>query len=735
MSDITAPERVPQLADIAAGLKGKFDQDVDYYINWLATVLVPGLDAFVGQLNNFATNGSSTTALTIESGNKTLAAEPEKGFLPGMTLRLAARSNPSVWMQGDLMTYSPVTGAFTIKINKTQGDGTFADWVISPAIAGESLGMGASVASSATPNIWRDDGNKRLITGTTTITGFAAAPYAGALQWLKFADAVTLTSSEDLILGIPSYTTQAGDWAIVLAETISRFRVIIIRRDGKALNTSVLAGDLPNNIIAKRHVSNAVATRVKGFIGQGHDWAYSQMMVVLDDDSALGWGRTLNQALATGVTENVTITPQKPIFNIPIPDGHRVIKWEKTSDSLFAVLSNGWVYAAGSNPYGTLGHGDTLNRAILCRIEYFVANDIQITDVIAASTRPTPSAGATFFKNANGQLWSCGYNNRGELGVGDLSNRSTPTPIPSISGVKKIVVCPNHGPVYILLTNGKVLGTGMNTRGQLGVGDVLNKSSFVEPASLAGLNIVDIEATNGFLNTNYLDYGGHVLVLTDEGDVYAAGTNADGQLGLGDLVNRNVYTKIAALSNIKSIGCAGGLLGYSWAINETGRLFTWGRGNYGQLGNSATTVAVSTPYNVNDYQVWNGSTLGVVSSDPGFIGKIAQVIGQSGNGLGFGGLVVLDTDGNCWVTGQDANVISGTNNANKTRFTTMPFSPKETPGEKIVRIFRCGTDQNETLFGITNQGNLYASGYNSNNAASAWHSTATYIPGFQKVIL
>jgi len=731
---ITAPLRIPQLSDIAAGNKAKFDQDVDYYINWQATVLVPGLEEFVGQLNNFATNGSSTSPMTIELGNKSLTADVEKGFLPGMTLRLAARSNPSVWMQGDLQTYSPTTGAFTIRINKIQGEGTFSDWVISPAIAGESLGMGAAVVSSAIPNIWRDDGNKREITGTTAITGFALAPYAGALQWLRFADAVTITASANLILGIPSYTTQAGDWAMVLAETTTQFRVIIVRKDGKALNTGLLAADLPDNVISRRHVANSVKAKIKGFAGYGHDWAYMQMLAVLDDNSALVWGRTLNQALATGSTADVVISPQKPMFNIPIPAGERVIKWEKTSDAVFAVISNGWVYSGGSNPYGNLGHGDTTNRAIMCRIEYFITNDIQITDVVANSSRSTTAVGATFFKNAAGQLWSCGYNYRGELGVGDTSNRSTPTPIPSITGVKKIIVCPNYGPTYLLLNNGKVLGTGVNTRGQLGVGDVINKTSFVEPASLAGLNVVEIAATNGFPDSNWTDLGGHILALTDDGDVFAAGNNGSGQLGLGDVTQRNTFVHISTLSNIVMIGAAGGIYGYSWAVNEDGHLFTWGRNHTGQVGNG-TTTAVTAPWLVNQYQRWTGAALETVSSTPPFFGKIAQVLGHCGNALGYGGITVLDTDGVYYLTGYDAYAMSGTNTTNKTRFTAAPVPTMDEPGEKVIELFRCGYDQYETLFACTNRGNLYSAGYNGYTVASAIYNAASSIPGLQKVML
>ncbi len=734
MTDIITPERFPQLGDIAAGNKAKFDKDVDYFINWMVTNLVPGMQDFVDQLNNFVVSGSSASNLTIGLGNKTLVAEQDKGFIPGMTLRLAATENPSVWMQGDLISYVPATGAFGIAINKTQGEGTYSSWQISLAVSTESSGMGQPVASAANPNIWLQDGNKRAITGTTGITGFAAAPYAGAHQWIRFADALTITAGESVILGVESYTTQAGDWAIVLAETTTRFRVMVIRRDGKAINTAVGAGDLSDNVVDRRHITNSVSPKVKDFAGLGVDWTYVQMVAVLEDDSALVWGRTAYLGIGVNNTADTVVAPQKPVFNIPFPANHHVVKWMKTGSAIYAVISNGWVYSAGDNSYGMLGHGDTVNRAQMCRIEYFVANNIQITDMYAASSRSTLAAGGAFFKNAAGQVWVCGYNYRGELGVGDGSNRSAPTPIPVVTGVKKVVLPTNSGPSYLLLDNGTVLGAGYNGRGQLGVGDLVNKTSFVSPASLSGLNIVDLVATHGWVDSNFTDSGGHVMALTVSGDVYTTGNNGSGQLGLGDTTNRNTFTKIPTLTNIVKIGAAGGLYGYCWAVSASGQLYTWGRNNVGQLGNGGTT-AVLEPWRVNQYQRWSGTALETVSSDPPFVGKIAQIEGEPGFGLGYGGIVVLDTDGGCYVTGYDNYTLSGTNTANKTRFTVTPLPLMDVPGEKITKIFRCGYDQYDTLFGLTNQGNLYSSGYNGYTVASAVYNASTSIPGFQKVML
>lgn len=97
--------------------------------------------------------------------------------------------------------------------------------------------LAPAVASAATPDIWSGAGNTVHITGTTAITGFAAAPQAGARRTIVFDGSLTLTAGANLILpGSANIQTAAGDCCVVLAETATRFRVVsYTRADGTAL--------------------------------------------------------------------------------------------------------------------------------------------------------------------------------------------------------------------------------------------------------------------------------------------------------------------------------------------------------------------------------------------------------------------------------------------------------------------------------------------------------------------
>jgi regulator of chromosome condensation len=82
--------------------------------------------------------------------------------------------------------------------------------------------------------------------------------------------------------------------------------------------------------------------------------------------------------------------------------------------------------------------------------------------------------------------------------------------------------------------------------------------------------------------------GYHLLVVTKEGDgdleVYSSGLNNYGQLGHGDIDNRNVLTKIQSLSG-KDITKVDGGMHFSCFIDKTSKeLYACGRGDYGTLG-------------------------------------------------------------------------------------------------------------------------------------------------------
>src|SRR5271163_1181410 len=72
-----------------------------------------------------------------------------------------------------------------------------------------------------------------------------------------------------------------------------------------------------------------------------------------------GWGNNTTGALANGLTGTTSVPIQEAVFDpnttLP-PSGSTIADWAFTNANLYVLFSNGWVYSAGDNTYGQLGH-------------------------------------------------------------------------------------------------------------------------------------------------------------------------------------------------------------------------------------------------------------------------------------------------------------------------------------------------------------------------------------------
>ena len=67
----------------------------------------------------------------------------------------------------------------------------------------------------------------------------------------------------------------------------------------------------------------------------------------------------------------------------------------------------------------------------------------------------------------------------------------------------------------------------------------------------------------------------HSLILTQDGRVYAAGNNQNGNLGLGHNYSSDKFLSVNGLSGLKFMQIAAGR--HSAALTEDNRLFVWGQ--------------------------------------------------------------------------------------------------------------------------------------------------------------
>lgn len=172
----------------------------------------------------------------------------------------------------------------------------------------------------------------------------------------------------------------------------------------------------------------------------------------------------------------------------------------------------------------------------------------------------------------------------------------------------KQVVSHSNAVSYIVTQSGNLYGTGMNTGGQLGLGDTINRSVFTKLTPS---------------NVDYVAAAHHIFAVLKNGEVWTTGSNLYGGCGVG--TNANILSFVrTGIDNPTIIACGGGES--SFAVMPNGKLLVCGLNNYGQLGLGDT----------NNRSTWVESPLqNVVSIDAGDVNTIA-----------------LTSDGNVYVCGR-----------------------------------------------------------------------------------
>ena len=171
------------------------------------------------------------------------------------------------------------------------------------------------------------------------------------------------------------------------------------------------------------------------------------------------------------------------------------------------------------------------------------------------------------------------------LSVFTLSTTASPaSSTPSISVGDKFIV--------VQTATGEIWGWGDNYYGVLGDAQTAERGTNIT-------NPVQIELPGTVKSTAISAGADHVLVIGSDGNVYAWGNNAYGQLGIDNGgLTVTAPTLVEALRNKNVISVSAGRY-FSLALTEGGQVYSFGANNRLQLGyalaNSATYSATPTP--------------------------------------------------------------------------------------------------------------------------------------------
>ncbi|HVJ49400.1 Ig-like domain-containing protein [Desulfitobacterium sp.] len=200
--------------------------------------------------------------------------------------------------------------------------------------------------------------------------------------------------------------------------------------------------------------------------------------------------------------------------------------------------------------------------------------------------------GFAFYLDSTGHVWAWGG---GVLGNETTNSSSVPVQVSNLSNIVAIAGGGNTG--YALDSFGHVWAWGYGSDGNLGNGTVGNSLVPVQVSNLT--NIVAITAS--YNNAYALDSSGHVWAW-GSGSFGELGNGTDGVVILVNSYGDRFYgsttpVQVSNLSNIVAI--AGGDVS-TYALDNTGHVWAWGRGVYGELGIGTNSYSSKVPVRVTN---------------------------------------------------------------------------------------------------------------------------------------
>ena len=231
----------------------------------------------------------------------------------------------------------------------------------------------------------------------------------------------------------------------------------------------------------------------------------------------------------------------------------------------------------------SVANGTTLGD----RVQYKPDEGYKLDGVTAATAikKVVASAANTAAVDDEGNLYTAGDNLRGQLARTldfYVDEDSVLTKVSTSAKTIDVALGVDH--IVVLDENGEVWTAGCNQYGALGIDE--NAGKYWYGTQIETLRKVTVG--DGSVKIRAVAAGQYHTILIDEnGGVWTAGYNSDGQLGRSENVNsgtpNTVFKKAEGLDNVKIVGASGGTA-HTVLLDESGNVWTAGNNLHGQLG-------------------------------------------------------------------------------------------------------------------------------------------------------
>ena len=430
------------------------------------------------------------------------------------------------------------------------------------------------------------NGDSSLI---TNMRGLASVPVA--------AESQIITASKDGVTGSALYTSPASRVEIELgvnasevkvkAVELSDFHQAVVTED-KSFYTwgSNSSGQVGNG--SKTYADTPVP--VKGLedeiISDVRLYEKNSMAITADGKLYI-WGDNSYGKLGNGTKDGIS-TVAKQVSGLPNVVDARMGGFQNSV--VAAIARNRTLYMWGNNASAQLGDGTQTSSYVPIQPKF--ERPVQIKQVAMGRQH-------TIALSEDGDVYTWGWNNSGQLGNGTTTSSNTPVQIQIGEGVQVSRVYADDYTSAALTTDGQLYVWGKNDCGQFGDGSVTNSSTPVK-----------VELSNSV--KEFVLYDSSCMVCLEDGTVWAWGSSdSNRRLGTGETGNLLKPNQVKNLTSISEIDGNGG-----WtALSTTGDLYTWGES---YCGHEDYTSPVKVLENVKQIRVcdgYGGSRYAAIKSD------------------------------------------------------------------------------------------------------------------------
>jgi alpha-tubulin suppressor-like RCC1 family protein len=314
------------------------------------------------------------------------------------------------------------------------------------------------------------------------------------------------------------------------------------------------------------YLNDNISTQTTGIRAKFISCGYSHIAIIDSNNDVWTFGENDDGQLGLGDNEDRTYPVLLPRIKAKfISCGH--------SYTMIIDLNDN-VWGFGTNYNGELGLEDNIDRNIPTLLP--LSQERKIKFISCGSH--------TMMIDSDHNVWACGPNTLGELGLGDDVNRYVPT---QILGFKAKFVSSGHISTMIIDLDDNVWGFGYNRLGVLGLGDNIHRNI---PTLLPWS--YENKAKFVYCSNSY------AMIIDTNDNVWAFGYNGYGQLGLGDTESRNIPTQIPEIK-ARSVSCGNN---HTIIIDINNNVWGFGDDRGGQL----NSKRIDWPYDNTLYPIQLG---------------------------------------------------------------------------------------------------------------------------------